>query len=82
MIINMKPYSWFIFAVVGLAIRIYLIEIIYKGENYKDGVFSIFTDLDYKVYLDATQYQSPYERHTYRYSPILSYLVAPAYPDH
>lgn len=67
---------------VGLAIRAYIIELASKGDNYYDGDFSIFTDLDYKVYLDASLYPSPYERHTYRYSPLLSYMVSPSYPDH
>lgn len=33
------------------------------------------TDIDYKVYTDAAFYESPYDRHTYRYSPILAYLM-------
>lgn len=33
------------------------------------------TDVDYKVYTDAALYDSPYERHTYRYSPVLAYVM-------
>jgi phosphatidylinositol glycan class M len=33
------------------------------------------TDIDYKVYTDAAHYDSPYQRHTYRYSPILAYMM-------
>jgi phosphatidylinositol glycan class M len=33
------------------------------------------TDIDYKVYTDAAYYESPYHRHTYRYSPLLAYLM-------
>jgi len=34
------------------------------------------TDIDYKVYSDSTKYPKPYERHTYRYTPLLSYMMA------
>lgn len=33
------------------------------------------TDIDYKVYTDAAYYDSPYERHTYRYTPLLAYMM-------
>ena len=34
------------------------------------------TDIDYKVYTDAALlYDSPYERHTYRYTPLLAYTM-------
>ncbi|CDJ37342.1 GPI mannosyltransferase 1, putative [Eimeria tenella] len=40
-----------------------------------------FTDVDYKVYTDAAAHVlkggSPYERHTYRYSPLVAYLCLP-----
>lgn len=40
-----------------------------------------FTDLDYKVFTDGAAYVSkglsPYNRHTYRYSPVLAYLMLP-----
>ena len=32
------------------------------------------TDIDYKVYSDAALYSSPYDRHTFRYSPIIAYI--------
>lgn len=76
---KMYHITWFILAMVGLAIRIYIIERASVGDNYYEGEFSMFTDLDYKVYLDASLYDSPYGRHTYRYSPLLAYLVSPSY---
>lgn len=34
------------------------------------------TDIDYKVYTDAAYQESPYHRHTYRYSPLLAYMMS------
>ena len=35
----------------------------------------MITDIDYKVYTDASLYDSPYDRHTYRYTPLLAYMM-------
>jgi len=33
------------------------------------------TDIDYKVYTDAAYLTSPYHRHTYRYTPLIAYMM-------
>lgn len=50
--------------------------------NFHDKYFNVsYTDVDYKVFTDASRLllngESPYERHTYRYSPLLAILLAP-----
>lgn len=73
--INMKESHLF---VLGLGLR--LAFLIY-GE-FQDRYLELkYTDIDYKVYSDATYYvsisKSPYLRHTYRYTPLLAYILLP-----
>ncbi|KAL7306794.1 hypothetical protein TKK_0001155 [Trichogramma kaykai] len=63
-----------------IAFLLRLILITYS--NYHDKYFKVpYTDVDYKVYTDAARYitkgQSPYDRHTYRYTPLLALLMTP-----
>ncbi|BET00036.1 Mannosyltransferase (PIG-M) [Nesidiocoris tenuis] len=64
--------------VVGLIVRLALIA--YGAAQ--DEVSEVqYTDVDYKVFTDAARHVldggNPYDRHTYRYSPIVAYLMIP-----
>lgn len=63
---------------IGFVIR--LILVVYS--NYHDKYFDVaYTDIDYKVFTDAARHVtnglSPYKRHTYRYSPLIAFLMIP-----
>ncbi|KAL4481949.1 hypothetical protein ABPG74_008038 [Tetrahymena malaccensis] len=50
--------------------------------EFQDYYYNLkYTDLDYSVYTDAAKYVlqggTPYDRHTYRYTPILAYMMIP-----
>ena len=63
---------------VSLSIR-YLIIIITEYLYYTYGV--LYTDIDYHVFSDGAKHiiklESPYERETYRYTPLLAILMIP-----
>lgn len=51
--------------------------------DYQDNNFLVkYTDVDYRVYSDAAKRifisgGSPYDRHTYRYTPVLAWMLYP-----
>jgi len=63
-----------------LAMLIRLMLIAY-GQHQDETMEVKYTDVDYKVITDAARHVwdggSPYQRHTYRYSPLLAYLMLP-----
>ncbi|XP_059045743.1 GPI mannosyltransferase 1 [Achroia grisella] len=70
------PFRYHLLA--GAIIR--LILIIYG--DFHDKTYDVpYTDVDYKVFSDAARHvidgNSPYQRHTYRYSPLLAFLMIP-----
>ncbi|XP_049882267.1 GPI mannosyltransferase 1 [Pectinophora gossypiella] len=70
------PFTYHLFF--GHLLRLFLI--LYA--DYHDQHFDVpYTDVDYKVFTDAARHvlkgESPYKRHTYRYSPVIAYLLLP-----
>lgn len=70
------PLSYHLVA--GAFIRLMLIFY----ADYHDEIYDVpYTDVDYKVFSDAARHvvngNSPYNRHTYRYSPIIAYMLVP-----
>ncbi|CDI82869.1 GPI mannosyltransferase 1, putative [Eimeria acervulina] len=67
-------------ALFGAALLLRLLLLGY-GEWQDSHLAVKFTDIDYKVYTDAAGHilkgGSPYERHTYRYSPLVAYMCLP-----
>jgi phosphatidylinositol glycan class M len=72
---NISPW-----AAVAVAALIRLILLVY-GEWQDQTMVVKYTDIDYMVFTDAARFVSeglpPYERSTYRYTPLLAYLLVP-----
>jgi GPI mannosyltransferase 1 subunit M len=67
-------------SLIGLSVILRLLLIVYG--IYHDAHSPLkYTDVDYYVFTDAARFvqanQSPYQRETYRYTPILAWLLLP-----
>lgn len=74
----LKTISFRNHLILSILIRCFLIV---YGELQDDISEVPYTDIDYKVVTDGARYvtndQSPFNRHTYRYTPLLAYLLIP-----
>lgn len=63
---------------IGISIRIFLLVL---GIMMDKHFHITYTDIDYKVFTDGAKYvtkgESPFNRHTYRYTPLMAYFVIP-----
>lgn len=66
--------------IIGFIIKIALLVLGYPDHDDNSGQLK-FTDIDYFVFTDAAKYVleggSPYDRITYRYTPLMAYVVLP-----
>ena len=73
-----SPYA--IYGVAGLSALIHVVLIAY-GEWQDRNMRVPYTDLDYWVYSDAAVHvyngDSAFDRHTYRYTPLLAWMLVP-----
>ncbi|KAJ3315827.1 hypothetical protein HDV04_000034 [Boothiomyces sp. JEL0838] len=74
---NVQDYK---FKILILSIALRLVFLVYGYYQDQHPVIK-YTDIDYSVFTDASQYvannQSPYLRKTYRYTPLLAWLLVP-----
>ena len=64
----------------GLGLVLRILFLLYG--SYQDSYFDLkYTDVDYNVFTDAARFvtlnQSPYERQTYRYTPLIAIILTP-----
>lgn len=72
---------WTTYSVIGIAV-VERILTFFWGLYQDSHMVPKFTDIDYLVFTDASRFManqgSPYERETYRYTPLLAWLLLPS----
>lgn len=81
-VITTAHTPWYLRTTTAIALAILQRIIIFFWGLYQDATMTPrFTDIDYFVFTDASRFMSyggsPYERETYRYTPLLAWLLLP-----